>query len=94
MRESREICKSAHEGNVEASETFGLEPIYALVSSDSDWDKYEGLHWYAMREYVNSHPEDPDLKDLLSRGSKDRESYLKYERSLFGWAVYLSQKTS
>ena len=83
---------STHKGNVTIGESIGLEPIYTIVSSESDWDKYEGLHWYAAREYANSHPEDPDVKDLLARDAKARETYLKYERDILGWAVYLFQK--
>lgn len=84
---------STHLGNVTMGENLGLDLVYTLVSSDSDWDKYEGLHWYAMREYANSHPEDPDLKDLLARSARDRESYLKHGRNVLGWAVYLFQKS-
>ena len=85
---------STHRGNVAIGEAIGLEPVYTIVSSEADWDKYEGLHWYAAREYANSHPEDPDLKDLLARNSRARETYLKYERDILGWAVYLFQKIS
>lgn len=85
---------STHQGNVAIGESIGLEPTYTIVSSESDWDKYEGLHWYAAREYANSHPEDPDVRDLLARVSRSRETYLKYERDFLGWAVYLFQKTN
>ena len=85
---------SSHRGNVRVGEKLGLEPIYTVVSTESDWDKYEGLHWYAAREYANSHPEDPDVKDLLARNARARESYLNYERDILGWAVYLFQKIS
>lgn len=83
---------STHQGNVAIGESIGLEPVYTMVSSESDWDNYEGLHWFAAREYANSHPEDPDLKDLLVRNSRARETYLKFERDILGWAVYLFQK--
>jgi ubiquinone/menaquinone biosynthesis C-methylase UbiE len=83
-----------HQSNVMAGEAIGLAPVYALVSSESDWDKYEGLHWFAAREYAVSHPDDPDLIDLLARESKDRRIYFNYERDILGWAVYLFQKTS
>ena len=83
-----------HHGNVKTCESLGLAPVYALVSSLTDWDKYEGLHWYAAQEYAVLHPEDPDLKEILARDSRDRETYLKYERDTLGWAVYLSQKNA
>ena len=85
---------STHHGNVMIGEKLGLELIYSLVSTEPDWDKYEGLHWYSAREYADSHPDDPDVKDILARNSKARESYLKYQRDILGWAVYLFQKTS
>lgn len=83
---------NTHRGNVTTGEELGLAPVYALVSSESDWDRYEGLHWYATRECVTSHPDDPDLKEILKRDSEDRQNYLKYERDLLGWAIYLFQK--
>jgi trans-aconitate methyltransferase len=85
---------STHQGNVSIGEAIGLEPLYTLVSNESDWDKYEGLHWYAASEYASSRPEDPDVKDLLARNFRARESYLKYERDILGWAVYLFQRTN
>ena len=85
---------STHQGNVAIGEAVGLEPVYTIVSNGSDWDKYEGLHWFAAREYADSHPEDPDVNDLLTRNSLARESYLKYGRDVLGWAVYLFQKIS
>ena len=84
---------NTHRGNITTGETIELVPVYALVSSESDWDKYEGLHWFAMQEYANSHSRDPDLNDLLARVSRERETYLKYERDCLGWAIYLFQKT-
>ena len=83
---------STHHRNVKICESLGLVPVYALDSSLEDWDKYESLHWYAAREYAVRHPEDPDLKEILARDSRDREDYLKYGRDVLGWAVYLSQK--
>jgi ubiquinone/menaquinone biosynthesis C-methylase UbiE len=83
---------STHEGNFRIGEAIGLAPLYALVSSEGDWDRYEGLHWFAAREYVVSHPDDPDLKEIQARDTEARETYLHYERDIMGWAIYLFQK--
>jgi ubiquinone/menaquinone biosynthesis C-methylase UbiE len=85
---------NTHHGNMTTGVAQGLAPLYSLVSSEADWDKYEGLHWYATRQYANSHPEDPDLQDLLGRDARYRESYLKYQRDILGWAIYLFQKNA
>lgn len=78
-----------HEGNVATGESEGLRIVYTLVSSEADWDMYESLHWFAAAEYAITNPRDPDLEELTSRVSKDRESYLRWGRETLGWAIYL-----
>ena len=80
-------------GNITTAEKHGLRPLYSLVSSEQDWDVYEGLHWYAADQYTISNPRDPDLNDLSARVSEGRETYLKWERQYLGWAIYLFRKT-
>jgi hypothetical protein len=43
----------------------------------------------AVDEYSRANPEDPDLPVLLERKKKDRENYLRWERDVRGWAVYI-----
>ncbi|HOL16042.1 MAG TPA: class I SAM-dependent methyltransferase, partial [Bacillota bacterium] len=65
-----------------------------VVSSPDDWDRYEGLQWYAAAEYARSNPNDPDLPELMERVNRSRESYLRWGRDCLGWAVYLFRKPS
>ena len=81
-----------HAGNVEAGETRGLELVHTLVSSQDDWDRYEGLQWYAASEYARSHPEDPDVPELLEKVAKERTAYLRWGRETLGWAIYLFRR--
>jgi SAM-dependent methyltransferase len=81
-----------HHGNVTTGESEGLRLVYTLVGSQEDWDMTEGLHWFAAAEYAVAHPEDTDLKELLARDSKERESYLRWGRGILGWAIYLFRK--
>ncbi len=78
-----------HAGNAEAGERRGLELVHTLVSSQDDWDLYEGLQWYASAEYARSHPDDPDLPELVERVAQDKEAYLRWGRDSLGWAIYL-----
>ncbi len=78
-----------HPGNVEAGESLGLELLHTLVSSQDDWDTYEGLQWYAAAEYARCHPEDPDLPELLERVAKAKAAYLRWGRDSVGWAIYV-----
>jgi SAM-dependent methyltransferase len=81
-----------HVGNVELGELRGLELVHTLVSSQDDWDRYEGLQWYAATEYARSHPEDPELPELLSRVAKERAAYLRWGRDTLGWAIYVFRR--
>ncbi|MCP4310006.1 MAG: class I SAM-dependent methyltransferase, partial [Bacteroidetes bacterium] len=79
----------SHFSNAQAGEERGLDLVHAIVSSKDDWDKYEGMQWYAMVEYARAHPDDPDLPKVIERVGKAREVYLRWGRDTLGWAIYL-----
>ena len=78
-----------HHENVAAGEELGLRLVYTLVSNQDDWDRYEGLRWYAGTEWADSHPDDPDVGEVLQRVGKDRSTYLKWGRETIGWSIYV-----
>jgi SAM-dependent methyltransferase len=78
-----------HSSNAEAGELRGLELVHTFVSSKDDWDMYEGLQWYAAAGYARSHPDDPDLPELLERVAKAKAVYLHWGRDTLGWAIYV-----
>ena len=78
-----------HASNVEAGEQRGLDLVHTLVSNADDWDRYEGLQWYATSEYVRTHPDDPDLHELIERVEKAKAVYLRWGREALGWAIYV-----
>lgn len=78
-----------HGSNVEAGEQRGLELVYTIVSSKELWDRYEGLQWYATAEYARTHPDDPDLPEIIERVAKNKATYLRWGRDTLGWAVYV-----
>jgi SAM-dependent methyltransferase len=81
-----------HAGNVEAGQRQGLELAYTLVSSLDDWDRYEGLRWYAAEQWACAHPQDPDVETVLERVRRTKMAYLKWGRDALGWAIYLFKK--
>ncbi len=83
---------STHSGNVAAGTEEGLTPLYAMVSSADDWDRYQGLQWRAAERYALEHPHDEDVPDLLGRQRQSRDLYLRWERDTLGWAVYVFRK--
>ena len=79
----------SHAANAEAGEPRGAELVHTIVSSKDDWDRYEGLQWFATAEYARAHPDDPDLAELSERVSKARSAYLRWGRDTLGWAIYM-----
>lgn len=82
----------SHHGNVQAGIGLGLQFLYSVVSSADDFDRYEGLQWYAAEHYAVEHPADPDLPEILGRVAKYRDAYLQWGRDELGWALYLFRK--
>ncbi len=81
-----------HAENAQAGQEFGLELVYTLVSNQDDWDRYEALQWYAATEWANSHPDDPDVGEVLKRVRGNRASFLKWGRETIGWSIYVFKK--
>ncbi len=84
----------SHAANAECGERRGLDLVHTIVSSQDDWDKYEGLQWYATDEYARAHPDDPDLPELTQRVSKAKAAYLRSGRDTLGWAIYMFRASS
>ncbi len=82
----------SHAENVEAGERRGLDLVHTLVSSKDDWDRYQGLQWYAVADYARTNPNDGDLPELLDRVAKEKSIYLKWGRETLGWAIYVFRK--
>jgi len=81
-----------HYENVEAGQEYGLEAVYTLVSSQDDWDRYEGLQWYAAEAWASDHPDDPDVEAVLKRVRESKAAYLRWGRDTLGWAIYVFKK--
>ena len=89
--ESEETYET-HYGNVQAGKELGLRLEYTLVSSEDDWDRYEGLQWYAAGEWARENAEDPDVSEVLEWVRKNKEAYLRWGRDTLGWAIYVFRK--
>ena len=84
----------SHLANAEAGELRGMELVHTIVSSKDDWDRYEGLQWFATSEYARTHPDDPDVVELVERVSKSRAAHLRWGRETLGWAIYMFRSRS
>lgn len=83
---------TTHEGNVAAGVAAGLVPAGAWVSSDDDWDRYEGLYADTVEGHVATHPGDPDAPVMLDRIRRWRETYRRWGRDTLGFGLYLFRR--
>jgi SAM-dependent methyltransferase len=74
---------------VELAESTGMRVVSLIASSDDDWDRYESLHWQALDRWLEANPEHPEADEFRARGAAYRESYLRWERSALGWAIFV-----
>jgi SAM-dependent methyltransferase len=73
-----------------ASAGLSLETL--IDSSQDDWDRYETLHWRALEEWLAQQPDHPQAAEFRARHEQGREAYLRYQRELLGWAVFVGRK--
>ncbi len=76
---------------VERFRSAGLEPVSLIDSSLDDRDRYETLHWLAAAEWLREHPGDPDAAAIHDRMERQRDRYLRWERDLLGWAMFVGR---
>ena len=81
-----------HAENVMVAQEAGLTLLYALVSNQDDWDRYEGTQTLAAETYALEQPDDPDVPELLTRRREADTEYLKWGRDTLSWAIYLFRK--
>ena len=83
----------SHLDNIESGAAQGTPFLHAIVSSEDDWDRYEGYHRYATEMYAVEHPQDPGVAELLADARRYQDDiYLRWGRREVGWAVYLFMK--
>jgi SAM-dependent methyltransferase len=80
------------EGTVVAFETSGLPVVSVIASSEDDWDRYETLHWQAVERWLVESPADPDAADIRARHEAYKRNYLRHQRDLLGWAIFVGWK--
>jgi len=78
-----------HVDNVAAGVAIGLVPIYALVSSQDEWDRFEWLNLH--ERYLRCQPDDPGLPTLIAELDAWRDIYLRWGRDTLGFGLYLFQ---
>lgn len=76
---------------VERLESAGAEVVSLIAASEDDWDRYVSQHWLALEEWLAANPDDPQAGEFRERGRRERERFLRWERGLLGWAIFVAR---
>lgn len=74
---------------VALAESTGVGVVSLIASSLDDWDRYESLKWLALDEWLAANPDDPQAEEFLELGRRYRDGYLRWQRDLLGWAIFI-----
>ncbi|HEY5495183.1 MAG TPA: hypothetical protein VIK16_00860, partial [Candidatus Limnocylindrales bacterium] len=80
-----------HAGNVQAGVTVGLVPLYALASSEDDFDRYESLQW-RRRPVCPRAPRRPGRAGAARTGRPWPPRVPDLGRVTLGWSLYLFRR--
>lgn len=80
---------AGHHRNVEAGLAANLTYLLSVVSSEDDWDFYEGLYNRAVESHCLENPGDPDVEAMRLRIRSWRDAYLRWGRDTLGFGLYL-----
>ena len=69
-----------------------LTTVGLIAASRDDWDRYESLHWRAVEDWLEEHPEDPEAPEIRGEHEGHRRHYLETTRELMGWAIFVGRR--
>jgi hypothetical protein len=69
----------------------GLTPLYTALSSEDDWDHFEGRFWARRLRAEPGKSPDAKLLEKRQRALRWLDAYLSWGRDTLGFGLYLFQ---
>jgi SAM-dependent methyltransferase len=79
-------------GLVEAVGEWGYDLVEMVLADEDSWDRYRAAQWLNVRNWLDANPDDELAPELRTELSEAPLSYVRYERSIFGWGVFALRK--
>ena len=73
----------------EIFEDSGTHLVEMVLATDTDWDRYESKHWWAIERWMRENADDPEFDEVIAFARENRLNYFRYERPLCNWGVFV-----
>ena len=70
-------------------EESGTYLVEMVLATDTDWDRYESMHWWTLERWMRENADNPIVEDLKTWMDNNRRNYFRYERPLCDWGVFV-----
>ena len=67
----------------------GAQLVEMIIASDENWDRYECPKWRTFDRWLLKTHDDPEYETLAKFARESQAAYLKYERPLCDWGVFV-----
>jgi SAM-dependent methyltransferase len=63
--------------------------VEMVLADEHSWDRYVAAQWWALRRWLDEHPDDERADQVRGFHDESRRSYLAHQRRYLGWGVFV-----
>jgi SAM-dependent methyltransferase len=76
-------------GLLDRFERVGVDLVEMVVADEHSWDRYAAAQWWALRRWLDEHPDDLAAGQVREFRDEARRVHLAYQRRYLGWGVFV-----
>jgi SAM-dependent methyltransferase len=76
-------------GLLDRFEEAGTDLVEMVLADEHGWDRYAAAQWWALRRWLDEHPDDPAASQVREFRDESRRVHLSYQRRYLGWGVFV-----
>jgi SAM-dependent methyltransferase len=67
----------------------GADLVEMVLADEHSWDRYVAAQWWALRRWLDEHPDDPRAGQVREFRDETRRAHLAHQRRYLGWGVFV-----
>ncbi len=76
-------------GLLDRFEDAGADLVEMVLADEHSWDRYAAAQWWALRRWLDDHPDDPAVAQVREFRDEARRAHLTHQRRYLGWGVFV-----